>query len=242
MNTNRFLKTSTAILCVIFFSFTLPSLKAQELDANWEETKLMVATISASTRFLGFTRSIVLFENSDPRTDKSLGLNLIEGSANSTIEEGGAIHITEDLNADVYLSAHSELVIGGSVSSSSSIYVSGLSAIYVNGSFEGEIHSTEPFHLHVNGDYHGKVRFTGSSNKIVVYGDFFGEVEPSGNSELYSAIVVVEGFTEQAVIESVYSHEYVTLTGVFYSSNVTPGIYESGFPGRKYYTVLEQRN
>ena len=77
----------------------------QNAAYEWEDTKLKVASTSASTNFLGFNRSIALFRSSNPQLERTFGLEFIEGNATSVIDETSTIHITGNLDTNVFLPA-----------------------------------------------------------------------------------------------------------------------------------------
>lgn len=216
---------------------------AQPSDAllnRWEDTKIKVASASASINYLNFSRAMRAWEYPSMRRSRSAAYMFVEGDADWDITDGATIDILGDLNANISLNENSNLVIAGDVSSSSNIYVNNLSAIYVGGTFAGTIHATKPFNLHVGSNYEGHITIAdGSGISITVHGDFLGTLDTITDS-IKSARIIVHGNIEIEKIDEIYQLEFVSLTGSFRKSDGSPGIYHTNPPRDTWYVIEEE--
>lgn len=204
---------------------------------RWQDIKVKVASITDLSGI--FSRSIRIFSQGDG-VYKDINYEFIESNADSTIKDAETIHILGDLNGDVYLGDHSELIIAGNVNKKSTIYVSGISRVFIGGTLFGSLTSTDSLELTILGDHSGTIRTGDPSTKLTVHGDFNGALTPS-NDEGSLLTLNVLGFTDINTIKNIYKPQYTRISGAFKFSNTEPGIYYPSHPYQKYYAIINKQ-
>jgi len=204
---------------------------------RWQAIKIQVASITDLSGI--FSRSIRIFSQGDG-VYNGLNYELIEGDTDSDIRDTDTIHILGDLNNDVYLKDHSELVIAGNVNSSSNIYVSGIARVFIGGTLYGSIISTDSLDITILGNHSGTIRTGDPSTKLTVHGDFTGTLIP--NKKQGSLLTLnVFGFTNINTIKEIYKPQYTQISGAFKLSDAEPGIYYPSHPYQKYYAIINKK-
>lgn len=225
------------ILAVSLYNICSASEEDSSSPDNWKSIQLQVAAITNLD--FQFSRSVVIFSRESSSLYKPKHL-LIDGDSNKEIVDSKTTHIHGNLDADVYLDDHSELIVGENVSSDTTVYVNGLSNIFIGGNFNGTLIAKSSYLLHIAGDHHGKISTGHPSTKVIVHGDFKGTFSPlEGSGSLAS--IQVYGFTSRETIESILSHKYTQISAVFHYSNIAPGIYETESKSRSFYTIVNQK-
>ena len=110
----------------------------------------------------------------------------INGDSDATVSapEGGLIHIHGNLNADLEVGGHHEVILSGNTSSNTTINASGFFHIYIAGSMRGQIVTSGSSEIWIDGDLTGSIRTGSPSTKLHVGGDFSGDVSPANDASL----------------------------------------------------------
>lgn len=206
-------------------------------DERWQTIKIKVASITDLSGI--FSRSIRIFRQGDG-VYKDINYEFIEGNADSIIKDTETIHILGDLNSNVHLKDHSELIIAGNVNKKSIINVSGISRIFIGGTLFGSIISTDSSEITILGNHSGTIRTGDPSTKLTIHGDFNGKLSPY-NEEGSLLTLNVFGYTDINKIKNIYKPPYTLISGAFTLSNTEPGIYYPNPPYQKYYAIISKK-
>ncbi|MEO9594127.1 hypothetical protein [Rhodopirellula bahusiensis] len=157
----------------------------------------------------------------------------IDADADSTISapDGGIVHINGDVNADLELGEHHEVIICGDVCKNATIRADGYHHLYVAGSVFGEIAVSGSSSIWIDGDFKGKLTTGTPSAQVRVLGDFAGEVNPLEQAALLS--LAVGGYASHGLMTDLAMKGYVEFHATVGRSNVVPGLYPIGTGHRK---------
>jgi len=157
----------------------------------------------------------------------------INGDSDATVSapEGGLIHIHGNLNADLEVGGHHEVILSGNTSSNTTINASGFFHIYIAGSMRGQIVTSGSSEIWIDGDFTGSIRTGSPSTKLHVGGDFSGDVSPANDASLLW--LSVGGFADNELISAISQIGYTQFSAIVSHSNVDPGLYPVGKSCRK---------
>lgn len=227
------IRHSLTVLICISSCYCIASPTTNEQLTQWEKIKLNVAAITALDS--KFMKSVSIFRGSEYYREHNF-LEIV-GDANSDIKETEVIHIQGNLNANIYLDGHSELIISGDVNKNSNIYTNDIARIYIGGSLQGSVVANSSFQLNVAGNLSGHVLTGNPTSNITVLGDLTGTIKPNkGDGAL--VYITVYGNTDIKTIKQIYSHDYTEVIGAFNYSNAKSGTYHPQPPFQNYYTIL----
>lgn len=192
-----------------------------DIESNWWRVQLKIGELVSlhdnfQSSFCTFVQEQCFTHNGD--------YLLVNKNLNDSVQGGKVVHIKGDLNTDIVIGEHSELVIGGDVSHESTIYSEGISKVFVGGNFYGKIESRRSSSIYVMGDFKGTLYTGAPSTHLVVKKDFEGIIIPNlGSGAILT--VDVKGYASREFIESFYNLDYTKVNGYFGSSDMPTGVY-----------------
>jgi hypothetical protein len=202
---------------------------------RWEKVKLQVASmVDMNDRF---RHSITIFTSGGSRSKKEY--EYIVGNADANIDNFPVVHILGDLNADVQLSNHGELIVAGSVGENAKIRLGEIGRVFIGGSLHGTVWAEGSSGIIIMGNHTGVIETGDPRTSVLVHGDFTGKLRPAGKKGALVALTV-RGFTDIKTIERIYASNYTVLNGSFFCSNMAPGIYQPNAPYSTYYAILKE--
>lgn len=157
----------------------------------------------------------------------------VDGNAMAEISapEGGIIHINGNVNSNIELGGHSEVIVRGDLASTSTMNVSGISHMYVGGSVRGRIVSTGTLAIWIDGDFIGSLETGNPSTNLHVRGDLTGRITPFEDAALLW--LVVNGHASDELISNISMLGYTQFNAAIDHSDVEPGLYPKGPGSRK---------
>ena len=139
------------------------------------------------------------------------------------LDIGQVLHVNGNLEAEVESDGHHEIVIGGDVTKNSTIHCSGFCSIFINGSFNGSIQSTDLVKIWIGSNCSGTITTGHPSTDIRIVGNYDGKIEPRGNpSLLYLAI---NGFAANESLSRISDLGFTQFNAAVAISDVEPGLY-----------------
>ena len=194
---------------------------AENKESNWRRVQLQVGELVSLSDYFHSSLCTFVKRRCFEFEDEFL---LVPGDLNDEVGGVRVVHIKGDLNSDIIISDHSELIIGGDVAEHSTIYSEGISRVFVGGSFYGKLESISSTRIFVMGDFKGAL-YTGTpSTHLSVKRDFEGTIQPlTGDGALLT--VDVKGHADGKVIKAFYESDYTSINGYFGSSNMADGVF-----------------
>ncbi|WP_430454271.1 hypothetical protein [Rhodopirellula europaea] len=152
----------------------------------------------------------------------------IDGDSDALISapDGGVLHINGDLNAGLETGGFQEILIRGDVSREAKIHADGFFHLYIGGSMNGEITTTDSSKIWVDGDFRGSISTGNPSTRLYVDGDFDGTVSAHDSPSLF--FLCVKGFARHESIRSISSIGYTLFNASVGVSDVPAGLYPDG--------------
>jgi hypothetical protein len=227
----RLLVTSVAIFPLISCAGEMP----QDVLEKWEKTKIDIASITnMGSRFY---QSLSNFKYNSDKYDADY--EFIVGDLDHDISDTAIIHIVGNLNSNVTLGNHSELIVMGNVSKNTVITVDGIARIYIGGTHSGVIESNGSSVIYIKEHMRGSIHTGDPSTEIYIYGDLSGAIRPSSQVGSLASLNVY-GYTDISTIKSIFGYKYTEFSAAFHYSNYKPGIYQYPIPNNKYYTIVNE--
>ncbi len=214
---------------------TLFSDKPLRTARDWHQVKLDIGELAEFHEH--FFHTLCIFAN-PVCIWKENDYLLVESDLNEEISNNRTVHIKGNLNSDIYIGDHSELVIAGNVAKHATIYSNGISRIYIGESLEGTIYSTSSTRITIKQNFTGNVLTGQPSTFISVDGDYRGYINPIGTNGAL-LIVKIEGYTHSANIKELYAQAYTKISGFFRHSDIPAGIYQSDRRSSDFFTVTK---
>jgi hypothetical protein len=157
---------------------------------------------------------------------------LVKGDClnNISSSDTALVHIYGNLNAELNLNGHSEVIIGGDVTSKGIIKAQGITNIYVGGNVEGSILNSSMSVVWINGKLRGEVTTGTPSTSIHIIGAVAGRIFPAKDAALLD--LDVHGFMAWNLLAEIGKYPYTEFSASVGISDKPAGIYKSTGKGR----------
>ena len=182
------------------------------------ETKVQVASADMAMG-MAFPRSVDYWHHGDGNPI------VIDGDCidDTTVPDGGILHVHGDLASNVTAMGHHEIVITGNLLKDASITSTGFCHVYVGGKLNGLLSSSDSTKLWVGSDFTGGVKTGNPSTHVYVGGDFTGHVFPLQSLSLL--YLTVAGFAANRLLDDIAAIGYTVFNASVAYGDVSPGIY-----------------
>ena len=150
---------------------------------------------------------------------------LIDGDANAkvTMEEGGVLQISGNLNAEIESGGFQEIIIVGDVSANAVIRASGFFHLYVRGNVYGRLESTDSSKIWIDGGFFGTLLTGNPSTHLYIRGNAQGLISPKNSASLL--YLYIDGFVKSSALEKIKDIGYTQFHASVGTSDVDPGLY-----------------
>ncbi|MEM8945943.1 MAG: hypothetical protein AAGD11_12275 [Planctomycetota bacterium] len=138
-------------------------------------------------------------------------------------QHGGVIHIAGDLNSNLYLGGHHEVIISGNVAKDARIEAAGFHRLFVGGAMRGEISSSDGSKIWIENDFVGSLKTGAPSTSLNVGGDFIGSISPYAGATLLW--MTVKGFASQESMIAISNCDYTVFDASIGLSDTDSGFY-----------------